>query len=54
MEKFAKVRKLERLDFKLHKCKLDIEFLQTCLKNGLMSKFLNFKVDLKINFKVSI
>ena len=40
----SKVRKLEKLDFKLRKCKLDIEFLETCLKNGLMSKFLNFKV----------
>ena len=41
---FPKVRKLEKLNFKLHKCKLDIEFLETCLKNGLMAKFLNFKV----------
>ena len=39
-----KVRKLETLNFKLRKCKLDIEFLETCLKDGLMQKFLNFKV----------
>ena len=32
------------LDFKLRKCKLDIEFLETRLKNGLMPKFVNFKV----------
>ena len=30
----SKVRKLETLDFELRKCKLDIEFLETCLKNG--------------------
>ena len=36
----SKVRKLEKLDFKLRKCKLnDIEFFETCLKNGLMPKF---------------
>ena len=40
----SKVRKLETLDFELRKCKLDIEFLETCLKNGLMAKFLNFEV----------
>ena len=40
----SKVTKLEKLDFKLRKCKLDIEFLETCQKNGLMPKFLNFKV----------
>ena len=40
----SKVRKLEKLDFKLRKCKLDIEFLETCLKTGLIPKFLNFKV----------
>ena len=32
----SKVRKLEKLDFKLRKCKLDIEFLATCLKNDLL------------------
>ena len=40
----SKVRKLEKLDFKLRKCKLDIEFLETCLKSGLMPKFLICKV----------
>ena len=40
----SKIRKLEKLDFKLCKCKLDIKFLETCLKNGLMLKFLKFKV----------
>ena len=40
----SKVRKLEKLDFKLRKCKLDIEFLEICLANNLTPKFLNFKV----------
>ena len=38
----SKVRELEKLDFKIRKCRL--EFLETCLKNGLMPKFLNVKV----------
>ena len=32
------------LDFKLRNSKLDIEFLETRPKNGLMQKFVNFKV----------
>ena len=40
----SKVTKLEKIDFKLSKCKLDIEFLETCQENGLMPKFVNFKV----------
>ena len=39
-----KIRRLERLDFKIRKCILDIEFLQTCLENNLIPKFLKFKV----------
>ena len=38
----SKVRELEKLDFKIRKYKL--EFLETCLKNGLIPKLLNFKV----------
>ena len=45
MEKFCeRSERVEKLDFKLRKCKLDIEYLETCLKNGLVPKFLNFKV----------
>ena len=38
------VRKLEKLDFKTRKCQLDVEFLQLCVDNNLVPKFLNFKV----------
>ena len=31
----SKVRRLERLDFKSRKCKLDVEFLEICLSNKL-------------------
>ena len=40
----AKIRSLEKLDFKLRKCDLDIEFLQICLENSLVPNFLKFKV----------
>ena len=40
----SKVRRLEKLDFKLRKCKLDLEFLEICADNMLIPKFLNFKV----------
>ena len=40
----AKVRKLEKLDFKARKSQLDYEFLQICSDNNLTPKFLNFKV----------
>ena len=39
-----KTRKLEKLDFKIRKCELDIEYLKTCIENNLRPKFLNFKV----------
>ena len=39
-----KIRKLEKLDFKTRKCKLDVEYLQICIDNNLRPKFLNFKV----------
>ena len=35
-----KIRRLEKLDFKIRKCGLDIEFLQTCFDNNLIPKFL--------------
>ena len=40
----AKTRRLEKLDFKLRKCDLDVEFLQICLDNNLIPKFVRFKV----------
>ena len=40
----AKIRSLEKVDFKLRKCDLDIEFLQICLENSLVPNFLKFKV----------
>ena len=40
----TKIRRLEKLDYKVRKCMLDIEFLQTCLENNLIPKFLRFKV----------
>ena len=43
-ETLRTVRKLEKLDFKSRKLKLDVEFLQLCADNNLVPKFLNFKV----------
>ena len=40
----AKIRRLEKLDYKLRKCDLDVEFLQICLENNLVPNFLKFKV----------
>ena len=39
-----KTRRLEKLDFKIRKRELDVEFIQTCIQNNLIPKFLNFKV----------
>ena len=39
-----KIRRLEKLDFKIRKRELDVEFIQICIENNLMPKFLNFKV----------
>ena len=38
------IRRLEKLDFKLRKCDLDVEFLQICMDNKMIPKFLRFKV----------
>ena len=37
------VRKLEKLDFKLRKAKLDIEFLGNCDNNDIIPTFLRFR-----------
>ena len=39
-----KVRKFEKFDFKYRKVLLDLEFLQSCKKEKLIPKFLQFKV----------
>ena len=39
------VRKFEKIDYKLRKCKLDVVFLETCLENKIIPKFLNFRVS---------
>ena len=38
------IRRLEKLDYKLRKCDLDVEFLNICLSNKLIPKFVRFKV----------
>ena len=38
------MRKLEKLDMKYRKALLDIVFLNGCLENGVIPRFLNFKL----------
>ena len=38
-----KVREFEKLDFKCKKVLLDIDFLNTCLKNNIIPKFVQFR-----------
>ena len=33
------------IDYKLQKCMLDIVFLETCLENKIIPKFLNFRIS---------
>ena len=40
----SKVRRLEKLDFKVRKRELDVEFIQLCIDNNLVPKFVQFKV----------
>ena len=42
-----KVREFEKLDFKYRKVLLDIDFLNTCLKNDIIPKFVQFRVSNK-------
>ena len=42
-----KVREFEKLDFKYRKVLLDIDFLNTCLKNKIILKFFQFRVSNK-------
>ena len=39
------VRKFEKIDYKLRKCKLDMVFLETFLENKTIPKFLNFHIS---------
>ena len=39
-----KIRKFEKCDFKLRKCHLDLRFLLDCKKNGVIPKFVCFKL----------
>ena len=39
-----KIRRFEKCDFKLRKCHLDLRFLLDCKKNGVIPKFLRFKL----------
>ena len=39
------IRKFEKIDFPLRKCKLDLLFLEICLENQVIPKFLNFYVS---------
>ena len=38
------VRELETLDYKTRKCKLDLEFLNLCVENNVIPKFIQFLV----------
>ena len=39
------LRKFEKVDYSLRKCKLDLTFLLSCLQNNIIPKFLNFRVS---------
>ena len=39
------VRRFEKIDYKLRKCMLDIVFLEKCLENKIIPKFLNFHIS---------
>ena len=39
-----KIRRFEKCDFKLRKCHLDLRLLLDCKKNGVIPKFLRFKL----------
>ena len=39
-----KIRRFEKCNFKLRKCHLDLRFLLDCKNNGVIPKFLRFKL----------
>ena len=41
------IRKFEKLDFRLRKINVDIEFLNSCLENDLRPTFLRYKMSSK-------
>ena len=42
-----KLRKLEKLEYRLRKAQIDLEFLVSCSNNSVVPKFLNFRVGTK-------
>ena len=51
-EKLLKeVRKFEKLDYKLWKVQLDLDFLTNCKYNDIIPNFLNFRLAIK-GFKI--
>ena len=40
-----KVRRFEKMDYELRKCKLDITLLETCLEKNIIPKILSFRVS---------
>ena len=42
-----KLRKLEKLDYRLRKAQIDLEFLVNCSNNSIVPKFLSFRVATK-------
>ena len=41
------VCKPEKLDYKTRKCKLDLEFLNLCVENDVITKFIQFCIASK-------
>ena len=41
---FKKIRRFENYDYKLRKCHLDLRLLMDCKRNGVIPKFLRFKL----------
>ena len=39
------LRKFEKVDYSLRKCKLNLTFLLACVHNSIIPKFLNFRVS---------
>ena len=39
------IRKFEKIGFALQKCKLDLLFLEACLGNQVIPKFLNYRLS---------
>ena len=44
-ETLIKIRRLEKLDFKVRESELDVEFLQICIKKPSRAKIPEFQID---------